>query len=251
MIIAFHGVDHKTGCTMLSQCAAEKLSQQKPDWSVLLLHLTEDPGLDFSPQVHTTMEKYLPFVIQGNADPEDFSDRAAWRKNLFIAGGLSAPGEGAAVHPDMCRKFLKQLESRFDLILLDTGSSLDRGLALGGLISADAVFLIASDGRQSREKFARNRSYYSQLLPEDSLLVINRRGSNPLHPSREKNAWFSQTGYPYLCVRQSSYASAAEEEGKSLLEYKSSGFAKDIRAAAERILALCERKEETKENGRI
>ena len=56
-VITFHGVDHKCGTSMLAQCTAEKLAQERPDLRVLLVHTEPSCGDDYSPMLNESIER--------------------------------------------------------------------------------------------------------------------------------------------------------------------------------------------------
>ena len=54
-IITFHGADHRCGCSMLAQCAAEKISGSLPGRSILLVHAEQSAGPVYAPGTGESM----------------------------------------------------------------------------------------------------------------------------------------------------------------------------------------------------
>ena len=56
-VFTFHGADHKCGCSMISQCVAERIAQENSKLSVLLVHAEQSEGAGYSPHVRESMER--------------------------------------------------------------------------------------------------------------------------------------------------------------------------------------------------
>ena len=236
-VFTFHGADHKCGCSMISQCIAERLAKKRPDLSVLLVHAEETGCTGYSPRVGESMERIRPYLAERLLDVCDIVRKSEYKDNLYIISGTDKPGSSESFHPDMAEFFLKTISQSFDIVICDSGANIEHGLSLGALFSSDLIYIVLE---QSESAFKR----YEWLMPLYDKLVLNIGGF-------VLNKFVRQSAYTrdyvrrrlkihrdrVFTVRESSFGDLAEIDEKSLLSYKDPAFTKDIDALSEDILA--------------
>ena len=227
-IITFHGADHKCGTSMISQCAAEKLAQDRPDLKVLLVHTESASGDDYSPMLNESVERISPFISDRVLDIDEILERSRLRDNLWIIGGIGDVCAAASFHPDMAIYMLNALRDYFDVIICDSGSEVNSGVALGALLNADRIFMVLSQSGNTLSRYKRFELLYKRLGLSVDLYIINRYERSAVY---DKNSICEKLMLPedkVLTVRCSAYSDRAELDSKSLLNYRDSAFVKDI-----------------------
>ena len=235
-IYSFFGVDHKCGTSMLCQSVAELIAAERPSLRVLLIHAEGDAGTGYTGFEAGVMERMHPALAQGLYDVEEMLERSVWKENLSFIAGADPLEDSGAYRPQEAEAFFRLLKSSFDLILSDSGSRIDHGLALGSLFAADGVFLIASQNESALRKFERLLPLYIKLeLPTLACLINRFSLDSPysLGYIRERLCAFGEPFYP---ISLSPAGPRAETRGESLLQQKDRIFADEIRMTANLLL---------------
>ena len=236
-IFTFHGADHKCGCSMLSQCVAERVAQKRGDISVLLLHAEESEGCGYAPMVGESMERIRPYLADRLLDVGDIVKKSEYKDNLYVIAGTDRPGSSESFHPDMAQYFLGAIAGSFDIVICDSGANIEHGLSLGALFASDFIYVVLVQQESAFRRYEWLQPLYGKLALNIGGYVINR--------------FIPQSGYTrdyvrrrlktkrdrVFTVKESAYGKVAEIDEKSLLAYKDAAFAKDIDALADDIIA--------------
>ena len=235
-IYTFFGVDHKCGTSMLCQSIAELISKEMPDWKILVIHTEGAPGTDYAAGAKESMERIRPELAEGLVDIQDIMARSKWQNNLYLISGADPLEGDGKYHPNLSDHLLRQLKGCFDLILCDSGSQIDHGLALGSLFASDGIFLVMIQAESAIRRFERLLPLYHKLNVATLGCLINRfQDKNPYTVGylRERLDRFAGDFYT---VGESSLGMVAEAEGRSLIQYRDKVFGKDVCSAANLIL---------------
>ncbi|MDD3289587.1 MAG: hypothetical protein PHT29_01680 [Eubacteriales bacterium] len=235
-IYTFFGVDHKCGTSMLCQSVAELIANEMPNWKILVIHTEGAPGTDYASGTRESMERIRPELAEGLIDVRDIMARAQWHDNLYLISGADPLEGDGKYHPNVSDHLLRNLKGFFDLILCDSGSQIDHGLALGSLFASDGILLVMIQAESAVRRFERLIPLYHKLNVATLGCLINRyQDKNPYTLSylRERLDQFSGDFYT---VGESSLGLLAEAEGKALIHYKDKAFGKDVRSTANLIL---------------
>jgi len=227
-IICFHGADHKCGVSMISQCVAEALAEKYEDRNVLLVHTESNHGSDYFPQFSESMENIRPYLTGNLVDTEEVMEKARVSRNLSIIGGPTNSECSWDYRPDMTEFFLRALKDRYDYIVCDSGSELEHGLALGSMFAADIRCIVLGQNEMCLRRYEWMRPLYEKLNMFYGLYIINPYSRKNMYEKKYLAARLQLSTDKLITVRESSCGWRAEMEGKSLLNYKSKGYEKDI-----------------------
>lgn len=236
-IYTFFGVDNKCGTSMVCQSVAEYIAGEMPDWNVLLIHTEGDVGTGYAACSGESTGRIRPGLSKGLFDSQEVVARSQWQKNLHFIAGADPLEEEGKYHPDLSNALLRRLKNCFDLILCDSGSQIENGLALGSLFAADGIFLVMVQAEGAVRRFERLIRLYLKLNVSTMGCLINRfREKSPYTPAylRERLDQFPGAFYT---VGESPMGILAETEGRSLMNYRDRAFRKDVCRIGDLILA--------------
>lgn len=221
---------------MLAQCVAERIAERKPGFQVLLMHTEDGWGLDFSPKVCETFERIRPYLAQRLVDVDELMQKCLYKHNLFIIGGASRPGSASFYHPEMSEYLLESFAGKFDIIICDSGSQVEHGLALGALLSADCVYMVTTQAESALRRFERISPLYEKLGIRINKLIINAFQKSRINTLELIAMRMGFEAENIFCVKKSFYGAAAEHDGTSLLAFKEKSLIKSIDLIADSII---------------
>lgn len=236
-IYTFFGVDHKCGTTMLCQSVAELISREMPVWRILVIHTEGNPGTDYAEGVRESVERIRPELAEGLIDTQEIMTRSQWQDNLyFISGADPMEGDGN-YHPKLSDHLLRRLKNCFDLILCDSGSQIDHGLALGSLFASDGIFLVMTQAESAVRRFERLLPLYHKLNVSTLGCLINRYQSDSPYTLRYLRERLDQFKGAFYTIEESPLGFLAEAEGRALIQYRDKSFGRDVCSMANIILS--------------
>ncbi len=230
-MIAFHGTDHKAGCSMTALCAAEDALAAEPSARVLLLKAC-GPPFELSGASQGSKEdlgRLLSYIKSGRFDMGEIMERARTDGGLYVIRAPLDPGVTGYFDPASSAVFLRALKDSFDLMICDSGCELENAMALACLEESGVNVLVAEDREQSIKRHEWLAPYYKKLGIAFSLLVINRFRHRAGYASADIKTRLRFDNSNTITVKYSENESLSDCEGLSLLQYRDPGFAKDIR----------------------
>ncbi len=235
-VFTFHGADHKCGCSMISQCTAERIAKKRPDLNVLLVHAEESGCSAYSPRVGESMERIRPYLAERLLDVCDIVKKSEYKDNLYIISGTDKPGSSESFHPDMAEFFLKTISQSFDIVICDSGANIEHGLSLGALFSSDYIYIVLEQAENAFKRYEWLMPLYDKLSLNIGGFVLNKFVKQSAYTRDYVRRRLGISRDRVFAVRESSFGDLAEIDEKSLLSYKDPAFAKDIDALTEDIL---------------
>ncbi len=228
MIFSFHGSDHKNGCTMISQSVAEMLAEYKRDANILLIFLNGRKSLEFMTGDMISIDHFKSRLESGISIDEMLLKSCRRRDRLYVIAGLENELEHRRYFPDHSRMLLKELKARFDIVIADTGSNIDSGLALGGLLESDRNFMILAQHEASIGRYEQNMEIYKKLSLNFDYYLLNKFSLKEPYSLKYINQRLCLPKQSLMKISMGGYEYQAEAEKKSLLEYKNDEYSADI-----------------------
>ena len=227
-IFSFYSSDHRTGTSMLAQCAAERLAERDRSKKVLLVQSRGCGGSDYSPQLRESVGRLKPYLAERLINAEEIKRKAVWRDNLSVIGGPDDPCGASDIYPEMGEYLLRTLAPYYDVVICDGGADIEEGLALGSLFASDSIYMVLAQSENCLRRYEWLLPVYRQLSLVAERFVIN--SFSPASPYTEGYIC-DRLGIPKTAVRKvrcSDFGQTAETDARSLVSYRDKGFLKDI-----------------------
>jgi len=164
------------------------------------------------------------FMIDGS-EIESFSLR---RGNLFILAGIGKIEEERFYMPENADYLLSEIKSNFDLIIIDSGSNLDNGLAIGALRYSENRILVITQQETALKRYEELMPIYSLLGFEFKKLLINKYFTEDPYDQEYITKRLKININSVHIVKQNNNYRLAEATNKSLLEFKDDIYSNDI-----------------------
>lgn len=235
-IYAFHGCDSKSGVTMLAQSAARRIAEMAPGADVLVLSLCDRQNAQFVRENISDIDYYKDKIKSGVfINKESLRDNRIG-ENLYLVSGLTAESEKRLYFPEEALQFAEDMSTQFEIVILDTGSELDSGLAIGGLLAAEKRYMVIPQNEAALARYCKTKLLYERINFGFDCYVINRfREKDVLSLDYIKKRCDFGDKKVYV-VHDAGDGRRAEYERKTFVELRNGVFEKDINAIAEDIL---------------
>lgn len=235
-VFTFMGADHRCGTSMISLCAAEHISKQKADWNILLIHSEAKSGDEYTPRLSANMELISPYISEELIDADEIKAKSKYKNNLYIIGGANDPLSSSKYNPDKFSIFLESCSENFDLIICDAGSEIEHGLAVGAIVSAKRMYVVAAQRESAFKRIEWYEGVLNQLRSGYDYCVINNYKTDSAYSLQYCANRLGIEMEKILRVGSSPYGDIAEIQEKSLLGFKSTSFKRDIDRLTQNIL---------------
>lgn len=235
-LFAFHGIDHKVGTTMIAQSVAELIATERKKLKILLITLNGRKNAGFLRENVETIDNYRMQIDSKIIVSRDFMGGTKKTENLHVLAGLVKENEERYYYPDSAAYLLEAIEDQFDIIIGDTGSEMDNGLALGGLLLSDNNYLVMSQMESSLRRFEELVDRYEQANVKFNQYIINKFEEKDPYTIQYMSKRLFLDKDLFLKVRKVDYGKQAEMEYKTLIEFRDEGYKGDIGRIASQIL---------------
>jgi hypothetical protein len=229
MYIAFHGVDHKVGTTLLAQTTAEWYAQNRPKSRVLLVAFNRRKSCDFIREEPPSLET---FRIPENGSPplaEQVFRRFQVQGNFYAMAGLEQEWNDRRYFPNHAEHIIGEARHFFQVIIADTGCDLDSGLALGALQQPGCHVLVTTQSEGALGRWEEQRERYRQLNISFFMAVLNKhQREHPLSLSYVMER-MEEAGEFWLPIPYAPDGYRAEWEKRSLLSYHHRGCHRQLK----------------------
>jgi MinD-like ATPase involved in chromosome partitioning or flagellar assembly len=226
--ITFFGADTKVGVTQLSQCVAENIAN-KIVGKVGLLFLNGKPSTEyFSYKFKNNIDDIKVKLVSGIiTESEVLSISEKIKDNLFVIQGVKSLLYRNEYHPHHLEQLLNIYSNVCDVIIIDSGTHLDRGLTLAALYSTNNKYLVATQQKTSYLNYNRKRELLSSFGLDDFQLIVNKFQRDGALPNEYEVARDYSQPFAFK-VDYSTYGWQSEQDEKTLLNYNEKNFVKDI-----------------------
>lgn len=234
---AFHGVDGKTGTTMITQSVAELIASSRKDIKILVISMHGRPGTEYVDRVCESIEGIKLHLDNRLLDTQRLMEECRLGDNLYMLGGVESIEQVRSYHPHMAAYLLESIEGAFDLILTDTGNDIDNGLAVGALEYIGNNYCIITQQETILKRYERVKPIYEKLGIRFSSYIVNKYTDRDPYDLRYIGKRMCLDQDKIMKVEASGYERQAESDHRTLLSYKSEEFCKDIRLIANHVLS--------------
>ena len=239
LCIALHGGDHKTGVTMLSQCIAEHMTEHLEEQTVIQVGLHGNPGGDYTSASVRTVEELRSYLEQNLFNAGEILRDCKVTDRQYLVRGITRPEQQRLYHPKLAQYLVEQLREQSQYVVVDTGSEADNGLAIGGLQAADIRCLVLTQQESVIARWERNQSIYRRLGIDFQMVIVNRYLPESAYTKEYLAERLEFPADRILTVSDSPYGLKADNEKKSLIQYKDERIRQGIRGICQRLTEHC------------
>lgn len=237
-LFAFHGIDHKAGVTMTAQSVAELIASQNPNVSVLFISLNGRKNSEYVKEEVKTIDEFKLQLDSKMLISKDFLRDCRHNKNFYFLAGLSNEQDERYYFPDSAKYLLESISNSFELIIADTGSELDNGLALGGMTIAARKYLVLSQLESNLSRYEKMAPWFERAQVKFDGFIINKFCEEDAYSLKYiiERLYFNKE--ETFKIHTVSYERQAEIEHKTLMKFKTDNYIEDVTAIANNILEV-------------
>ncbi len=234
-VYAFHGCDSKCGVTMVAQSAAQQLAAANRDKSVLLISLCGRRNSQYVRKEAASIDEYRDRIgAEVDLKRCELENRKI-AENLYYIDGIEKEEEGRFYFPEMTIAFLKKMKEQFDYIIVDTGSEMDNGLTVGGLMGAELNFMVLAQNDACLERYRKLRKLYDALSFSFDAYVINKFRDRDVYSLSYIKKHIINSYKEVFTICDTGRAREAEFERRTFTEMKDRRFSDGIGRLVARI----------------
>jgi cellulose biosynthesis protein BcsQ len=235
-LFSFHGVDHKVGVTMIAQSVAELIANERKDLKILLITLNGRKNAGYVKENIETIDNYRMQIDSKIIVSKDFLGSTKRYENLHMLAGLIKESDERYYFPDSAAYLLEAVEDQFDIIISDTGSEIDNGLAVGGLLLSNSNYLILTQLESSLRRFEEQADRFLKIDISFEKHIINKFEEKDPYTLQYIEKRLNLDKSELLKVKNVDYGKQAEMEYRSLIEFRDDKYKFDIGIIANQIL---------------
>ncbi len=235
-IYAFHGAEHRVGTTMLAQSVAEMIAANSRGTSVLLVSLNNRRSTDYVREEVSPIDDFRARLESGISIDRELISSIGGSGELYMISGPVSELDERSYMPEAVTNLISTAGNQFDVIIEDTGSELDNGLAFGGLRTAGMRFLTLTPSESSVRRYELNRALYAEAGIEFEAIVVNRYSPQEIYDLKYLSDRLKADRRAVYKVADAPYGLRAEMEYRTLLAYGYEKYAEGICALANLIL---------------
>ncbi|MDR2770540.1 MAG: hypothetical protein LBB57_00720 [Clostridiales Family XIII bacterium] len=228
----FHGIDNKVGVTMVALSVAESVAERLPEKRVLFLALNGRESMDYVREGAESIDALKSRLESRLLGEDELIAHCLRLKNLSVLGGIANEEEERYYMPEASAFLLDVAGRAFDIIVTDSGSRLDNGLAFGALSYDANRFLVLTQQETALARWEKRKGLYERLGVMPKAYILNNYIEKDIYPADYVARRFAEDGRRFYCVRFVQGGRQAEIERKSLWAGAADGFTGDIAALA-------------------
>ena len=180
-IVVFHGISHRAGCTMTAQSVAELAAAEKKELAVLFAALNGRESTEYMSEKTACVDEFKIQLKSGIGIDKGMVGASKKIENLYIISGVEKEEETRMYMPEMAEVLIQSLSDKFDLIVIDSGSEIDNGLAYGALKMKGLKYLVMEQTESSIRRFEKMRGIYEKLgICFDKYILSKYYSDDPL-----------------------------------------------------------------------
>jgi len=180
-IVVFHGISHRAGCTMTAQSVAELAATEKKELTVLFAALNGRKSAEYMGEKTVSVDEFKIQLKSGIGIDKSMLGSSKKIDNLYIISGVEREEETRSFVPDMAEVLVQSLADKFDLIVIDSGSEIDNGLAYGAVKMKGLKYLVMEQTESSIKRYENMREIYEKLdIGFDKYVLSKHYSDDPL-----------------------------------------------------------------------
>lgn len=238
-MFAFHGVDGKTGTTMVAQSVAETIAAADKGIKVMMVSLNGRSGTEYVDRIGESIEGLKMYLDNKVLSKKVLEESCKYTENLFLLAGVESLGQSRHYFPETAIYFLNRIEEEFDVIIADTGNDLDNGLAVGALERIPERFCILTQQESMLKRYESIEFLYRKLGIDFSCYVVNKYSDEDPYSLGYIRERLKISQKQLKKIQAVSYGRQAEMDYRTLLYYKDKIYNQDILEIANDILIKC------------
>ena len=235
-IVVFHGAEHKSGCTMTAQSVAELIAKEKKELAVLFAALNGRRSSEYMNEKAVCVDEFKIQLKSGIGIDKNMPGPNKKTDNLTFIAGIDKEEDARHFMPDMVEVLAESLDGKFDLMVIDSGSEIDNGLAFGALKMKGVKYLVLEQRESSVRRYEKMKAVYEKLgIGFDKYIISKYFDDDPLTISYVSSrlsidrAMFMDVGY-------SDKGRVSEMEYRTLLETGQDKYRWDILKVANDVM---------------
>lgn len=232
-VYALHGGDSKAGVTMIAHSMAQSLAADYQGKDILLISLSPSQSNQYFREEINTIDYYKNKIDSGLIVEKEVLRHSRLEDNLYVIDGLKEELQQRLYFPGNVKSFVDNQREQFDLILIDTGSQVDNGLAVGGLLASDMRFLVLPQSEVALERYVKRKEIYDRGEIEFDYCIINRYDEKDVLGLEYIKRRLKLKEPEILVLKEVKDSRRAEYEHKTFYDLKENVFMADIQKLAD------------------
>lgn len=232
----FHGIDHKVGVTMVAQSVSELIASYKKKMNVLFLALNGRLNAEYVKEDVHSIDDFKLELDSRIFTVTEFMRKCRHKDNFYMMAGVANEEDERLYFPSMVDYLLGELKDKFDVIIADTGSTMDNGLALGALLQADCNYLITTQHESSLARLEKQRDIFDKSDISFDAVIVNKYFEKDPHSLSYIRSRLSLDKERISKISMVDYERQAELNHCTLMEFNNSNYERDIINIANEIL---------------
>ncbi|MCL2437243.1 MAG: hypothetical protein FWD00_04305 [Clostridiales bacterium] len=235
-VVVFHGIEHKSGCTMIAQSVAELIAKEKKELNVLFAALNGRKSTEYMRENVATVDDYKIQLKSGIGIDKNTLSPNRKIDNLYVIAGIHKEEEVRYFMPVMAETMVESLHNKFDLLIIDSGSDIDNGLAFGALRMKSLKYLVMEQSESSIKRYEKMREIYERLEIAFDKHIVNKYVEDDPLTLKYISSRLAIDGSLFIDVGYSNQGRVSEMEYKTLLETAHDKYKGDILKIANDIM---------------
>ncbi|MCL1810062.1 MAG: hypothetical protein FWG42_09910 [Clostridiales bacterium] len=234
--VVFHGTGHRAGCTMTAQCVAELVAKEKKELMVLFAALNGRRSTEYLSENSVSVDEFKIQLKSGMGIDKGMLSPSKKAENLYIIAGIDKEEEARHFFPDMAEAMGQSLFSKFDLVVIDSGSDLDNGLAVGAVKMKGLKYLVIEQTESAVRRCEKMMDTYEKLGVSFDKCILSKFVEGDPYTLNYVSSRLSADKSRFMEVSYSDKGRVSEMEYKTLLETGSDKYRSDILKIANSVM---------------
>jgi len=227
-VVVFHGTEHRAGCTMTALSVAELAAKERKELVVLFAALNGRRSTEYVSENSVSVDEFKIQLKSGMGIDKGMLSPSKKAENLYVIAGIGKEEEARHYFPDMAESMLQSLSGKFDLIVIDSGSDLDNGLAVGALRTKGLKYLIIEQTEGAVGRCEKMAETYEKLGVSFDKYILSKCVEGDPYTVNYVSSRLAADKSSFLEVGYSDKGRLSEMEQRTLLEIGGDRYRGDI-----------------------